>query len=149
MIGNRGLIVTGVVFAFVILLVLAANYIVLTDKNRIQGDYDKMAIDKTYNRHIDVNRIIEEVVNDSLLDGADCTERANLIDTRLQTVLSDPRLDAGSMELDFTKTVNNGCGSSDQITVNVDFEVNYVDTAYLSGTLVHMEDTYGVTVPGG
>jgi len=148
MMGNRGLIITGVVFAFVILLVLAANYIVLTDKNSIEGDYDKMAIDKTHNRYIDVNRIISDAINDSLADGADCTERANMIDTRLQNVLSDSRLVAGPINLDFTKTVNNGCGGSNQITVNVNFDIEYVDTAYMSGTLVHKEGAYSATVDG-
>ena len=145
---NRGLIISGTVFAFVILLVLAANYIVLTDKNNIQGDYDKMAIDKTHNIHIDVIRIIDDVLTDSLIDGTNCGERANLVDTRLQSVLSDSRLDAGPLEFDFTKTVTNTCGSTDQITVDVTFQVNYVDTAYISGTLVHKEETYYAVVDG-
>ena len=140
--GSKGLIITGTVFVFVILLLIGANYVLLSSFSHQEGDYEKMLLDKTYNRYIDVNRIIQDIVDDSLTDGADCFEKAGLIDSRLQNTLSSPLLDSNEIILIFTKTVANTCvgGGGGQITVDVEFS--------LDAQNIHKEGSYSTAVNG-
>lgn len=111
---KKGFLITGVAVIICLTLVVALNYVIHSQKITDSSSLERMTIDRTNNRAVDVYRVIGEAAADAKAD-AGCAE----IDARLTSVLSQSQtmLASEGITMTYAKSVAS-------CTVNVNYTLD-------------------------
>jgi hypothetical protein len=97
---DRAFVITGLLFGIMIILLVAANYNVLTKTQHLETNTQNIKIDKVYNSYIDLKRALSDAKSDGQVqDPSKCNEY-------MTSVLNNPLFDTDGVVV--TGTVN-GC----------------------------------------
>jgi hypothetical protein len=88
----KGFIYSGTVFFIALTLIIAANYLILSQINQSERVIENMKIDKVYNRYIDVIRIIDDIIDEA--GGCNQAAIGNMI-----IVFSNPLINSGGVKV--------------------------------------------------
>ncbi len=133
---RKAFVITGVLFAFALVLVVLANYVTVADNN--SPVYESMLVDKTFNRYVDVMRITDDIVNDSVDDAGNCADAVVLLQQRLDAVLNSQQLSSDGVKTTPVINITDRCSTDNEIDVNVSISFD--------SEMMHKEAEYSKTI---
>jgi len=72
---HRGFVITGLAFGLLVVLLIAANYNVIANTQKLDSNTQNIKIDKVYNRYLDLKRALASAKSDgSAQNPSKCTE---------------------------------------------------------------------------
>ncbi len=135
----KGFIITGIALVLGVIMLVFVNYSVVAGKVYSSKDQALMLIDETYNRKVDVLRIVEAASNDSVEESKSaslsCDSAVSALVQRLDEVLSSPLLSENGVNTTYYVNVVNNCPSSFTVEVSLNFTSRIMkDSAVFSKT---------------
>ena len=120
----RGFVISGSLFALLLIMLIAGNYVIISNANLDDSNYEKLMIDKVSNRNTDVLRLIDDLNVDTIADITGCTSTLFEMSTRLSTILTDSRLDSEDITLSVNDlTIVDNCPT---LRVEINYELNSI-----------------------